>query len=502
MQKINYDKTLPDENEFIEYKTTGNKLPKDIWETVSSFENTAGGLIVLGIKEERKSGHVAYKISGVKHPHEILEQFWSNLDKIISYNNLSNSDVKIVSLDKNIDVIEIHISEAIDNKKPVTANGIPYIRKGSIDKKAVGEDYRILESNASDDLDTKVLKNYWIDDLDSDTIQEYKLLLTSRAEYEHYADYNEKQFLKAIGVISKDYNNDGKEGITLGGLLFFGKNNAIIHAIPHFQLDYYDQTSITDRWTTRISSVMQNLNIFSFYRAAFAAIKRTISNKFQLDENMIRVDTSGPMEIALREALLNMLMHANYLIDEPIEAHAHINYYTFTNPGKMKVPVDSFFTTNQTKYRNPVISKLFVQIGLGERAGHGGQKIYETAIENNLRYPEIKSNERETRLRIWNVDYAQSFSGKEIDERERAILKAMLSTPLHSLTHKEIESKCNLSRTKTTDALKALMDKQIVEKIGNGRSTRYGIRTTLSQLIAQAEAMPSLMRKILNNKLK
>lgn len=419
------------------------------------------------------------------------------MDEIISYNNLSNDDVKIIEID-NKNIIEIKIKEAIDNKKPVTANGIPYIRKGSIDKKAIGEDYKILASNASDDLDTKIMKNYWIDDLDSESIQEYKRILTSRIEYKKYTDLNEEDFLRRIGVISKDYSNTGKEGITLGGLLFFGKNNAIIHAIPHFQLDYFDQTSLTDRWNSRVSSVMQDLNIFSFYQAASIAIQRTVANKFELNENMTRVDTSASMEVALREALLNMLMHANYMINGSIAAYAHINYYEFINPGKMKVPTESFFTTNQTKYRNPVISKLFVQIGQGERAGHGGEKIYESAIENNFKHPEIYSDEKQTKLKIWKVDYADSFSGKEINDRERFILKAILSTPSHILSHKEIEQKCNLSRKIVTTSLNNLMKKEIISKIGNGRATKYGIKPTLNQLLAQAEAMPALMRKIFN----
>lgn len=109
---------MPDENENIEYKTAGNKLPKDIWETVSSFKNTSGGLIVLGIKEVRNAGHVKYEIGGVKHPHEIQEQFWSNVDKIISYNTLFNEDVKIIEIGQK-SIIEIRIQEALDNKKPV-----------------------------------------------------------------------------------------------------------------------------------------------------------------------------------------------------------------------------------------------------------------------------------------------------------------------------------------------------------------------------------------------
>lgn len=43
---------LEQENQNIEYKLCSNKLPVSFWETYSSFANTNGGIIVLGIEEK------------------------------------------------------------------------------------------------------------------------------------------------------------------------------------------------------------------------------------------------------------------------------------------------------------------------------------------------------------------------------------------------------------------------------------------------------------------
>ena len=161
----------------------------------------------------------------------------------------------------------------------------------------------------------------------------------------------------------------------------------------------------------------------------------------------------------------------------------------------MKIPVDDFFTTNRTSTRNPIISKLFIQLGLGERAGHGGEKIFESALLNNFRKPEITTDSTETRLRFWKVDYADSFSGKEISDREKKILKAIIASPIQQLSHKEIESKTELSYSKVTRALDDLKKKKIIESSGNARATRYSIATSKEQVMAQAQAMPNILRK-------
>lgn len=490
---------LPDENQYIEYKKNSTKLSRDVWESIAAFANTEGGIVVLGVNECKGIDQTSqFIISGVSNPHKILDEFWSSIDEILSVNTVKNNDVKVIAVDQNT-VIEITVPEAKENQKPVRANGTPYIRKGAVDIKAKGEDLKMLLVNTATNLDTAVLTNYWIDDLDLESVNNYKSKLTSREQYARYKGLSTEEFLKKIGVIAKDYNGNDEYGITVGGLLFFGDNNAIIHKFPYFQLDYLDQSQPNiERWLNRISSVTDNLNIYSFYQRTIKAISTTINNHFALDVNMNRKDTYGAMMVALREALLNMLMHANYYGKEPLRAIVGVNYYQFSNPGKMLVPVETFFTTNRTSSRNPIISKLFVQLGESERAGHGGEKIYESALINNYRTPEIKSDYNGTILKVWRVDYADSFSGQEISYRERVILKAIITSDSQEMSHKEIESVTNLSRTKADSSLKNLMSKQLVIKRGNGRSTKYGIVQTEEQLLALVQAMPNIIRRKLN----
>lgn len=67
------------ENNRLEVKAAKGGLPKSIWETYSSFANTLGGLILLGVIElDDKS----LEIIGVSNPDKVVNDFWDTINKI------------------------------------------------------------------------------------------------------------------------------------------------------------------------------------------------------------------------------------------------------------------------------------------------------------------------------------------------------------------------------------------------------------------------------------
>lgn len=44
---------LKGETKSVEFKKSENSIPKDVWETYSAFANTDGGVIILGVSEDR-----------------------------------------------------------------------------------------------------------------------------------------------------------------------------------------------------------------------------------------------------------------------------------------------------------------------------------------------------------------------------------------------------------------------------------------------------------------
>lgn len=95
------------ENNRIEAKKARGGLPRSIWETYSAFSNTLGGIILLGVIEDK---HKQLEAVGVPDPDLLVKEFWNIVNNVnkVSVNILSGSDVSVESVDeKSIVVINV-----------------------------------------------------------------------------------------------------------------------------------------------------------------------------------------------------------------------------------------------------------------------------------------------------------------------------------------------------------------------------------------------------------
>jgi len=85
------------ENNLIEVKKAGGKLPSSIWPTYSAFANTNGGTILLGVDENADK---SFNIVGLDNPEKLVADFWNvvhNRNKV-NVNLLTNNDVEIIDI--------------------------------------------------------------------------------------------------------------------------------------------------------------------------------------------------------------------------------------------------------------------------------------------------------------------------------------------------------------------------------------------------------------------
>ena len=86
-------------------------LPNDFWPSYSAMANTQGGLIILGVKEDKKSGKLVSV--GLSNPEKVLKSLWDGLNnpQMISVNLLENDDVQIREIKDN-KIIQIRVPAA------------------------------------------------------------------------------------------------------------------------------------------------------------------------------------------------------------------------------------------------------------------------------------------------------------------------------------------------------------------------------------------------------
>lgn len=476
----------------LEFKSASKGLPKSFWETYSSFANTSGGLIVLGISEKPK-----FEVTGVTDPQKIISNLCdiaNNKDKV-NINIIENRNIETHSINGK-SIIAVYIPEVSPSLKPVYLNGNPkysYIRKNEGDYIASTSDLRRFIRDSSDDLDSELLDNYTLSDLNTNSILAFKNIINARTPSRHYLEMDNLDFLTEMGVFQIDRNDHRKPKLTVAGLLFLGRLDAICQKFPQFHLEYINKRNLRDneRWKDRISSGDLNymdLNIFEFFKLAWEKLKATIEDPFELDENSVR---KSPAELGttLREALANMLIHADYFDEGELKIIVDNYFYLFSNPGNMRVSTAQFFAGGRSSPRNNTLITFFRRIGISDRAGTGGKVIFNFAKINKYAMPNLITKPWGTSLKIWVATPAESHP--EFTKEVQLVFEFIQT--YKSVSISQLVKGTSLNRYQIHKSLKQLLGLNYITCSGKGRATKYVWAPTIIEKIAAVDTIRNLI---------
>ncbi|WP_439256816.1 RNA-binding domain-containing protein [Lonepinella sp. BR2271] len=349
----------------FEVKSAHNGLPENIWETVSAFSNGSGGWIVLGIEQKGK----IYEIVGVSNAEKLEQNFTTVLRNRDKFSVLINPLCKKYHFD-NKTVLAFFIPAA--EQKPVYFNKLAntFIRTGSGDQRASKEEINaLLRDQLFGVMSAKPALRTTLDDINRTTLGRYRDYMSRFNPALPYNTMPEDEFLQRLQIV------DG-EHLTYGGLLFLGKNIAINRNISDFRVDLLEipgrsYAEAQPRYTFRLE---EQENLWEYYFAIIERLKRYVDMPFKMNDLGIAVENSPQLE-ALREALVNMLMHTDYFSVAKPRVRIFSDRIEFENPGSFPLPIEELLKTDVSVPRNPVIAKLFRHVKLAENAGFGFDKI-------------------------------------------------------------------------------------------------------------------------------
>ena len=204
-----------------------------------------------------------------------------------------------------------------------------------------------------------------------------------------WENLDDDDFMQKLGAVGRGGND--KLHPTAAGLLMFGFEHEIVRQYPNYFLDYQEHFENGLRWTDRISSTSGEWsgNLFQFYYKAYNKIIQNPNIKIPFKiENGHRVDDT-PVHKALREALANCVINADYHGEGGISIKNCTDKITFENPGTLRIKLEEAISGGLSAPRNSTLMKMFNLLDIGERAGSGIPNIYSVWEAQKWEAPQI-----------------------------------------------------------------------------------------------------------------
>lgn len=475
----------------LECKKAQSNVPVDVWKTYSAFANTYGGTILLGIVEHLKEKDLQkrFQIVGVEDSRKIVTDFWNTINSNkVNENILSDSDVEVINVDGK-EVVCIRVPQADWSIKPIFLNNDIY--KGTFRRNHEG-DYHcnerqvkaMIRDSFEDGNDGILLEHYTMDDIDLDSLHRYRNLFRVWNTDHVWNEIDDKSFLRNLGgyIVNRE---EGKEGLSLAGLMMFGKGLPIRERFGNFRMDYLNFCNLIgeERYSDRLTydGRWEN-NLYQFFSIVLPKMTFDLPRPFRM-EGMQRVDDT-PQHKAVREAFTNTIIHADLMMDAGIlRVEKHDDKLCFRNPGLLRLPLEQIYEGGNSKARNPRIQNMLRMVGFGENIGSGFPQIIAAWKETKWGEPELKNkielDEVELVLPLGKVanvvkDVVKDVV-KELTERQQVILNLIKENP--SLSANEMSQKTGMTSRTIQRDLAQLHEKGILYREGGRKDGSWVIKS-------------------------
>lgn len=426
------------ESETVELKEI---VVDDIKKEIIAFANGEGGRLYIGVRDDGT-------VTGLESVDNVSLQISNMVRDAIKPDLTMFLHYKTIEIEEK-QVLEIEIQRGTERpyyiaKKGLRPEGV-YVRQG----------YSAVPAN-----DTAIRR--MIKETDGDRFEEMRSLeqnLTFVETSREFARRNVEFGLQQMKTL-KLLNNDGI--YTNLGLLL---SEQCKHTIKVAVFQGTDQSVFKDRREFSGSLFKQLNEVYEYI---------DIHNQTQSTFNkLLRVDTRDYPEDALREALLNLMVHRDY----GFQASALISIYEdrieFVSVGGLVSGIDlEDIMMGISVCRNQNLANVFYRLQLIEAYGTGIRKIL-NAYHDVKQKPEIQHTQNAFKIILPNRN--QNLERKEeyevLSKTEQQIIELMKQNG--KLSRKEIETKLELSTSTVLRLLKKLTEKNLVVQNREGRKVNY-----------------------------
>lgn len=413
---------------------------------MAAFANADGGIVFVGI---RKDGEVI----GVDDPDGVMLQIANSLKDAIAPDIMPFVHIKMIEMEGK-HVIEIEVATGTNRPYYIREKGLKpsgvYVRKGSSSQPMTDEGIReMIIRNSGSSYET------------ARSIYQQLTFETAAAEMRRRnIEFGAAQ-MRTMKLISEDglYTNlayilsDQFETPTKIAL-FQGTDKAV----------FRDRKEFSGSILKQLEEVYQFVDLHNKTRATFSGLDR--------------IDTRDYPEEAVREALLNSIVHRDYSVGASNLINIYDDRIEFVSVGGLVSGLELksiFLGISQT--RNPNLAAVFYRMRLIESYGTGIGKIQRVYIGDD-REPEFETAKGVFRvtLPVRSQEMIQKQSGARVEKISQDKQKQLIleyADENGGITRKEAEELLDAGSTKAFKLLKELCDSGELKAQGSGRLTKY-----------------------------
>lgn len=426
------------ESETVELKSI---VTSDICKEVIAFANSGGGTLYIGVDDTGR-------VIGVE-----------NTDKVIlQINNMVRDNIKPdVTMFVHYDVLLVECKNviAVSIQK---GTGRPYY----LGNKGLKPSGVFVRNGVSTDPATDNSIRLMIKDTDGDSFESMRSLdqqltfINTKEQFEKNKLLFDFSKMQTLGMVSND-------GIyTNVALLLSDQCNSMIKAAVFSGTDktvFQDRREFSGSLFNQMEEVYAYLDIRNKKKATF--------------DGLYRIDTRDYPEEAIREALLNCLVHRDYSFSADTLVSVYDDRIEFVSIGGLIAGLETEdIMLGISACRNPRLAAIFYRLKLIEAYGTGIPKIIKAYSGTGLK-PKIEVTNNAFKITLPNIncaiDVTDTFQIR--NDEEYYILKNIEKNGF--IARNDVERLLDVSQATANRIIKKMIDKKMIVQVGTGKKTRY-----------------------------
>jgi len=441
------------ESESLEFKES-LQLKDEIGESISSFSNSKGGVILIGVSDKREIRGVQI---GKKTVTDLAEYAKRNTDPQIF------PEIKVCEID-NKKTISIKVTESTE--KPVFFKSYAYKRVGDTNQRISSSEIRRLakEPGSKGYWDEQICGEARLEDINEKKVRQF----LGKARFERRLDIapgiSIREILERLNLIKNSK-------LTNAAVLLFGRNPQRFFLQVEVRCARFKGTKPLEFIDMKVfggDTIDQREDGLEFIKEHIklhAEIKGT--------ERVERWEY--PIE-AIREAITNAICHRDYESTANVQIRIFDDRIEIWNPGNLLngLTVQKLKGKHESVLRSPLLAKNFFLIKYIEQWGTGTNRMIEWCLNYDFPEPVFEEIGGSFVVTIKKYKITEEVL-LSLDERQKKAVEYLLKNK--KITNKEYrELSPNISDRTALNDLNELVAREIIMAVGAKKNRYYILR--------------------------